>query len=250
MSTPRQWSVLSIACALLVFAWIGLAARPTLALPVYSHDFESAVGPEWSSTSTAVTPVGARRFLGPLSNGTTSLTLAGLPEHHQVTVSFDLFIIGSWDGNCWASDCSGTPDKWTLALESGPTLLTTTFSNSNSGDNPQAYPDAYGDGTHTYPARTGAEENNSLGYCTPSSNPQRPPVCRDAVYHLDFTFDHTASTLGLHFSALVATNGSETWGLDNVQVAVAMPEPTSWLLLATGLLAALLCRRFSPRRAL
>jgi len=65
----------------------------------YFNNFEGAVGSEWSNTSTDITPVKARRFLGQFGNETVSLALAGLPSHEYLTVSFDLFLIRSWDGN-------------------------------------------------------------------------------------------------------------------------------------------------------
>lgn len=106
---------------------------------VYSNDFEGVVGPEWSNTSTDMTPTGDRSFLGQFSNDTVSLTLTDLPQHTDVAVSFDLFIIRSMDGN---GDCCGGPEIFDLNVASGPTLLHTTFSNTGSVGNRQAYPDA------------------------------------------------------------------------------------------------------------
>ncbi|MBI1923618.1 leucine-rich repeat domain-containing protein [Candidatus Poribacteria bacterium] len=146
---------------------------------------------------TDTTPVGARRFLGQFGNGTVRLTLTNLPPHTSVTVSLDLFIIQSWDGN----DTTYGPDIWELNVTDGPTLLHTTFSVGFW----QAYPDAYPGGDH--PARTGAAENDTLGYTG------------DSVYQLNFTFPHTASSLALNFSAFgLQSLGDESWGLDNVAV--------------------------------
>ena len=66
---------------------------------VYVSDFEGEVGGEWSDQKTDVTPVGARRFLGQFGNKTVTLTLSNLPSHGEVHLSFDLFIIRSWDGD-------------------------------------------------------------------------------------------------------------------------------------------------------
>jgi hypothetical protein len=50
---------------------------------------------------------------------------------------------------------------------------------------------------------------NTLGYST------------DSVYHLSFTFSHSASTLQLNFSGTGLEDiFNESWGLDNVEVAV------------------------------
>jgi len=179
---------------------------------VYSNDFEGVVGSGWSNTSRNTTPSG-RRFLGEFGDGTVSLTLNSLPPHTFVTVSFDLFIIRSWDGNqLWHLGDPNThsrvgPDVWDLNVGGGPTLLHTTFSNVMLPLFSQAYPDAYPGGDH--PVCTGATENNTLGYTL------------DAVYQLSFTFSHSASSLALNFSASGLEGlENESWGLDNVEVSV------------------------------
>ena len=110
--------------------------------------------PEWSNDARDVTPSG-RVFLGQFLNQTVSLLLSGLPTHSQVTVSFDLFVIQSWDGNFPRAG----PDIWDLTVAGGPTLLHTTFSNCRHN---QAYPDTFPGGDN--PAGTGASEVNTLGY--------------------------------------------------------------------------------------
>lgn len=174
---------------------------------IYSSDFESGVGSEWSSNKRDTTPVGDRNFLGQLGYETVILTLNDLPLHTQVTVSFDLFIINSWDGNhaAWG------PDIWDLSVTNGPTLLHTTFSNieENPVDHPQAYPDNYPGGNHSPCA--GAIEVDSLGYT----------YYGDSVYHLSYTFSHCAPLVQLSFSASMTEGLSdESWGLDNVEVRV------------------------------
>lgn len=159
----------------------------------------SASFPEWSTDATDVTPAGSRTFLGQFLNDTATLTLSTLPSHSEVTVSFDAYIIQSWDGN--------EPDEWDLSIRGGPTLLHTTFSNVFFEG--QAYPDPFPGGNH--PAQTGAAEVNSLGYS--------PSLFGDSVYHLSFTFPHSDSTLILDFSASgLAFLADESWGLDNVEV--------------------------------
>jgi len=171
---------------------------------VYSNDFEAAVGTEWSNTSTGITPVDARRFLGRFGNQTVSLTLTDFPAHTNVTVFFDLFIMVTWDGNStgWG------PDEWDLSVAGGSTLLHTTFSNFTN----QAYPDTYPGGN--FPARTGATENNTLGYIGFGRT-------MDSVYRLSFTFSHSASSLGLNFSASGLQHlADENWGIDNIVINV------------------------------
>ena len=175
---------------------------------VYSNDFEGAVGPERSSTSVDTTPAGARRFLGQFGNESVTLTLADLPPHTQATVSFDLYIIRSWDGN--NETATSRPEVWDLNVASGPTLFHTSF--ANNPEQRQAYP-----GTHPdddYALRAGAMEHNSLAYFH-FDDPM------DAVYRLSSTVTHSGSSLALNFSGSgLQELGDESWGLDNVVVGV------------------------------
>ena len=179
-------------------AWQGL----------YFNDFESIVGAEWSNGKTDVTPAArARGFLGQFGDENVILTLSDLPAHTQATVSFDLFILRSWDGN---NQIHG-PDIWQLKVDGGPTLLHTTFANApvNFEDFRQAYPDDYPGGD--YPPYTGATEIKTLGYTD----------APDSVYHLRYTFDHIASIMSLDFSGQgLQEIKDESWGLDNVEVMI------------------------------
>lgn len=199
---------------------------------LYTNDFEGAVGSEWSSSSTSTTPVGARKFLGEFNNQTVTLTLTGVPTG-PVTLSFDLFVLKSWDGNQGGVG----PDRFTLTGDSN-TLLDTTFANTEEFGYTQSYPDAYLAGS--YAAGTGSDEYNSLGYT----------FYGDSVYSFDgsgsnaaFTFNNTNSTLVITFQGSSLQDISdESWGIDNVMVrADAVPEPTSMAALALG--AATLLRR-------
>ncbi|NQT11659.1 MAG: tandem-95 repeat protein, partial [Planctomycetes bacterium] len=166
-------------------------------------DFELGASADWSDTTTSVTPVGDRAFLGEFGNEEVFLSLNDLPSHELVTVEFDLYVLKSWDGNRAANG----PDIWSLDVDGATTLLNTTFRNAPSYS--QAFPDDYGSGSH--PPRTGAVENNTLGY----------GLHGDSVYSLTFQFDHSADALQLRFSSSGGEGiDNESWGLDNVRVAV------------------------------
>ncbi|MBU0576935.1 fibronectin type III domain-containing protein, partial [Patescibacteria group bacterium] len=168
---------------------------------VYSNDFERVVGSEWSNTKTDITPSG-RRFLGQFGNGTVSLGLDELPSHMKVKVSFDLFILKSWDGRYHGYG----PDIWDLSVDGSSTLLHTTFSVTNDL---QTYPDAYPGNDHL--RGTGSAEFKTLGYS----------YYGDSVYHLNFIFPHAESSLTLSFSGSgLQGTGDESWGLDNVIVII------------------------------
>ena len=210
---------------------IGLNLQHAQAAPVYFNNFEGIVGPEWSSVSTDITPIGSRRFLGQFSNDTISLTLSNMPPHAEVTVSFDVFLLLTWDGN----NLIFGPDLWSVIVDNGPTLLQTTFSNAFSSEVEfrQAYPDAFPGSDH--PGLTGAAEIGTLGYSDLSGY----AGANDAVYRLSFTFPHVADSLRLTFSGTGLEGlGDESWGLDTVQVRVAstpdVPEPSTLLLLGSG----------------
>lgn len=195
---------------------------PSVALPpdpslLYQENFEGAVGAEWSSAQTSVTPASpGRRFLGEAANDTFVLRLENVSAG-TIQVDFDLFILKSWDGN---DSVYFGPDKWSFGIIGGPTLLDTTFSNHSPGNTPadsdngfQAYPNLQPGGM--YPAFTGAAERNTLGYTHP--NPELGPM--DAVYRIERTFDHAGGALSLFFSGLGLQDASdEAWGLDNVRL--------------------------------
>jgi hypothetical protein len=183
------------------------------------------VGSEWSNSSTDVTPSGGRRFLGQFTNDTVRLTLDNLPAHTQAVLSFDLFILKTWDGN----DNVFGPDHWGLRVVGGNTLLDTTFSQYDSLK--QAYPDWYPGGNH--PAHTGAAEINTLGYTFRDG---------DSVYNLSFAFPHSGSSLAFEFwGSGLQSMDDESWGLDNVSVN-AVPEPATMQLLVGAAIAGLLFR--------
>ena len=215
--------------------------QPAHALLVYSNDFEGGVGAEWSSAMTETTPVGSRGFLGQFDNSTITLTLA-LPTHTRVRVSFDLYILQSWDGN----DTEFGPDIWELTVEGGPTLIHTTFTNAFASELlfRQAYPDAFPGGDH--PGLTGAAESDTLGY----ENVAGYDGASDSVYALSFTFLHSGSPLILHFAGSGLEGiGDESWGLDNVRIDVTpIPEPNTFLLCGTSLAGYGVMRQWRRKR--
>ena len=191
---------------------------------VYANDFSNGAGSEWSNTHTETTPGTAKHaatpFLGEFGAGTVKLNLKDLAAHTTATIEFDLFILRSMDGNATVSGVG--PDIWDLSVNGGPTLLHTTFSNITSSlasNHPgfpqgffQAFPDTFPGSDH--PFQTGAAETDTLGF-----NFQGGIV--DAVYHLKYTFPHTASTILFNFTSNQTQNTSdESWGLKNVKLTL------------------------------
>lgn len=202
----------------------------------YRHDFETPAGSEWCLLRQDVTPTG-RSFLGQFSNETACLLLKDLPQHTWLKISFDLFLIRSWNGNqeIWRPNSPNGPGltqpesaevDWVVGPDrfrvqaDGLALLGTTFANYPAF--PQAYPGSYPGGI--YPTQTGAAEINTLGY-----NFDAGPM--NSVYHLTFVLQHSSSQLALDFSALgLQEITNESWGLDNLQVAYNR-LPVQWIFL-------------------
>ncbi len=228
----------------IVLAGVGEAKASSV---VYSNDFELGVGPEWAADEISTTPTGTRRFLGRFANHTVSLNLAGLPAHTELGLSFDLFIIQSWDGNYDANPAHG-PDRWALSVGGGPTLLDTTFSNDHPSSRPwgQSFPDGFPDDNLP---RMGATEINSLGYeyyLDPTPTDPTGNVPMDSVYHVEYTFAHSDDSLALSFvGSNLYSLEDESWGLDNVIVSVTVvPEPgTTALLLGAAITLLAFARR-------
>jgi hypothetical protein len=196
----------------------GNAMGKGTAVTVYSSDFEAGGTAPWSNTSVDTTPGTAAhpstRYLGQFGNGTVRLTLPAsqFPANTtSVALSLDLFILGSWDGNF-------TNDTFKIDVLGGATLLNTSFSN-NAGEAPfdrQAFPGTVGADN---PARSGASENNTLGFLFQGA-------VRDSVYRfadagaLTFNYSPSLGDLVLEFTSTQdgPISNDESWGVDNVQV--------------------------------
>jgi len=225
------------------------SARVSKGAVIYSNDFSSTVGPEWSTSIRDATPIGNNSFLGQFGQTNTSgqstvLTLSGLPAHSAITVSFDLYIIASWDGH----GIDVGPDVWDLSVVGGTNLLHTTFSNLpniNPDDRNQDYPGTFPGGN--FVERTGSVASNSLGYHLIVGGPGGGQYdSGDTTYHLTYTFAQNNPTVGLHFSSALTGLADEFWGVDNIVVAT-VPEPNTFILASIGLLGTMAIHRRNNR---
>jgi RHS repeat-associated protein/uncharacterized delta-60 repeat protein len=173
---------------------------------LYAEDFTEDIWNEWSpNRSTTLTNVSsepsADRFLGRFGNtsGTVNLSLANMPAG-KLNVSFDLYVMGAWDGN------NGNDHKWSLT-EGANNLLTYSFANDDSTYE-QSYPDEYGSGSH--PRQFEADATETLDGTS------------SAIYHISKTFTLSGSSLLLHF-ATEHLDAGETWGIDNVVISERGP---------------------------
>ncbi len=200
----------------LLFSAVVFFSGQAQATLIYSNDFEGAIGSEWSTTATSYDN-DTTTFLGRFGNQTATLNLTGIGAHSTVTVSFDLILWDSWDGDNtrWGRDFQGL-----------------------NADNARIY-------EYTF---------SSPGFNVSSTNPDSTPDLtgyfggnrrwQDALYknfNDGFRFNHFSSTLTLDFYGRhLQRLGDESWGIDNVRVytdnnASPVPEPTTLLLFGAGL---------------
>ena len=173
----------------------------------YTNDFQGSVGSEWSSSSVTAAPADSnRKFLGEFGNEGVTLTLTDLANHDFVTVSFDLYVLKSWDGNCGGGV---GPDVFSVDVD-GTNLTTTTFANNTGCADGQAYPGEYpGDSN---PSRTGADEVDTLGYS----------FFGDSVYNLSYTVAHSDCDVVVSWAASgLQELSDESWGIDNVSLTLS-----------------------------
>ena len=224
---------------------LGLAALQAHAVPVYSNDFQSGVGAEWSSPLISATPTpypfGPRLFLGEFGNEQVNLSL-GEVGAATLRLEFDFFAIRSWDGSSVGTTYDYGDDHFRVAVVGGPPLFDATFSNGNPAGQ------SHGPAANN-PYHSGAAETYSLGYYFYDGIQESGQVM-DSVYRLGFDFAHAGGALTLSFSGYgLQTLDDESWGLDNVLLsanglpASALPAPGTAALLSLGLLGLAGARR-------
>lgn len=251
---------------LLSAALIG-ASTAASATTVYTADFQAGFGAEWSTNfggglALDQAPADANRvFLGRndglptlgFSNDIVKLSLGSLGAHNKVSVSFDVYVINSWDGNGELGNFCCGPDLFGVSLANvtpgSASGLLTTFSNIDQSERPevgasgalQSYPNAFPNLPGS-PAFSGAAEVGTLGFDFFGGGVGDD----DSVYRITLNFDHSAASLELSFFGLGLQDiDDESWGLDNVTVSTTapVPLPAPALLLGASLLGLLGARR-------
>jgi len=169
--------------------------------------------PQSLSTSPGTAAKSPTSFLGRFANELVTLTVpAGASS---VTLTFDLYVIGTWDG----SGLQGFgADRWQLEVSKAGGARENVFhtSFSNEATKPQNYPKQIDQGG-TSPDGRGALAVNTLGYPKGSGKYD----LGDAIYRLSFTVANPGlGEVVFYFHSTTPLQGidDESWGLDNVLV--------------------------------
>ena len=197
------------------------AGRQTQPPPAPSgpvETFESGIASlgAWNTSILTTSPGTAKMaptsFLGRLINQGVSLSIPA--GKTSVTISFDLYIIGTWDG---AGYQGFGGDWWQIEVSRNGAARENVFhtSFSNQQTKPQHFPKQVTDGTS--PAAKGALGTNLLGYPKATG---RYDV-GDAIYRLSYTISNPGAgplVVYFHTTTPMQDINDESWGLDNVSV--------------------------------
>ena len=174
------------------------APPPAAASPQKAFDFQGSAGSEWSTSDTFA--IDGNKILGLFNNVSknylrgTHLKIDKIPAKTPVTVSFDLYLVGSWDSG------GQLGDRWTLSVEKGKTLVELT-----------KFPCAYQDKKDTIPiGNNGIAVVNfrKLAYWVVKQTVVVPP---DQIVN---------GAVNLSFRGFLTGRSTEFWGLDNVTVKI------------------------------
>lgn len=226
----RRLMILGLICGL-VASLFPAPQHAAATTPPLTHRF---YGPEtfntpplhpnvtWSSTQTTDIP-GIERFLGPfVVNAPVMLTMTNLPPHESITITFDLYTIGGWEGNTMPWHATGFWEVHKVLPEgAAQNILTTTFNNWYAGD--QAYPGQWG---ASYPPQQNHTRRGRLLYPPLRSSPYNTLAgYGDVEYHLSYNLADADSALTLSFNAYGADGMyARSWGIDNVEVDVGCAD--------------------------
>lgn len=197
-SNALRWAPL-LFLGLLLLACGGRSGTLNGAAVPDHYDFEGGPAPAWQPDKRL--SIGANHVLGVFNNRNprhppgTRLTLHGLAAGAPLTLTFDLFLIGTWDSG------GELADRWELRAGDGPPLLTLT-----------AFPNAFSDPDETLPV-------GNSGWVTLYGQPRAYWVVRQSVIIPPDRF--ADGNLVLTFSAAVTGRRTEFWALDAVEITPA-----------------------------
>ena len=186
--------------------------------PAPGETFENGIASlgAWNISKLTTSPGSSKlaptTFLGKLLNEEVSLSIPA--GKSSITVSFDLYIIGTWDG---AGQQGYGGDWWQIEASRNGGARENVFhtSFSNQATKPQHFPKQIDGGTS--PNGRGAYLLNALGYPKASAKFD----VGDAIYRLSYTISNPGAgpvVLYFHTTTPMQDINDESWGLDNVSV--------------------------------
>ncbi|MDF7800708.1 FG-GAP-like repeat-containing protein [Pontiellaceae bacterium B1224] len=189
-------------CLALFVGSLFVAGGSVFGASVYTNDFESGIGPEWSLTTLeSSVPNPFTTFSGRLGNDTQTLTVSNLTIGAAYSVFFDLYIIDTWDGGA---------DRFNVDIAASNVFSHSFHYNASS----QTYPEPPDFGPVNYGfGGTG-----------------------DSVYRnieVVFTAVSNSSPISFYGSGLQAVS-DESWGIDNVVVETLSPTIIDMTSLPSG----------------
>ncbi len=221
---------------LLAASLVAASLAAPAAAATFTFDFESGTPAEFTGegfTAPAGAMAGYNGFAGnfwlnnAFANQATNIALSGLAAHDQVSLSFGLALIDSWDGQ------NGAPAPDYFSIYEGNNELFRISVGNASGGNSELIP-------------ASATNRSQPGNVVYSYWP-------DSIFDVAFSFAHSGSTLGLSLFAHGAGwqgSSDESWGIDNLVITTRevnqpapVPLPAGLPLLLAGLGALGLVKR-------
>jgi hypothetical protein len=192
---------------------------PPAPAPFYSEKFETGIASlgAWNlntlSKSPGTSQLAATNYLGRLLNEEVSLSVPA--GKTSVTITFDLYIIGTWDG---AGQQGFGGDWWQIEVSKNGGARENVFhtSFSNQATKPQNFPKQVNEGTS--PNDRGALMTNALGYPKAAGKFD----VGDAIYRLTYTVSNPSAgplVFYFHTTTPLQSLDDESWGIDNVSIS-------------------------------
>lgn len=179
-------------------------SSPPSAAPYYLNNFRKPLGPEWIGVLQTFSDNGYYG-IGPMGNTTVTFTQENLPPHTTVQITFDLAIIGSWDGY---------PDLLQIDPVGAPDRFFATFSNTSSRQSFPGTIDPKKSVNEPYPGTTGGKtdvlEMGGPGY-----------PYRNTIYKLACTWDDDSDPFSVNFSSQEIDDAKildERWSIANFKI--------------------------------
>ncbi len=170
-----------------------------------------------SSSATTVSPSG-QTYLGPFRNE--QIVLSVPANSGAITVAFNLYVVGTWDG--YGGKKYGS-DTWGIVARCvGSTRTLSGFETdfSNKTTTLQHYPNASTGALNA--GLSGSIAQNSLGYNgTAGDQTKGAQSAADATYAIQLRLASNNCSQGVQFVLRSPTQQlqyDETWGIDNLQV--------------------------------